>query len=169
MRSAMLFGFFAMVFLGFCSLRANARPKKIDYDSAICQKMALVAAGGAGGGAFVGITYGNKGVTASGGDFSIVCPLQHVTDTDDTSTAQVDLKLTANVLLSFSTASVCELDSEGSSFFSMPAFPTPSGTITAHAMVTLPSTASSPPNGLHFLCTTLKQGTQLGSIQVELN
>ena len=74
MRSASLLGLAFLIVYSFCIFKANAHPEKIDYHSAICQKMSMIAAGGAGGGTTPGLAYGAYTVTSVGGDFSIVCP-----------------------------------------------------------------------------------------------
>ena len=173
MRSLSFCGLAFLIVYSFCMFKANAHPEKVDYHSAICQKMQMIAAGGAGGGTTPGLMYGALGVTAVGGDFSIVCPLIYVTGSDVTSTddappgSTVTLTLTAKVT-STSTASACELRSESTLFISVPTFPLGSGTISGSASVVLPSTTAGNPNGLHFTCTPLKQNTQLGSIQIQV-
>ena len=173
MRSASFLGLALLVIYSFCMFKANAHPEKIDYHSSICQKMSMMAAGGAGGGVVPGLAYNAQGVTSVAGDFSIVCPLLFVTGSDDNtgddaSATTVTVNFTARVT-STSIASACDLRAEtGGAIVSIPSFPIGVTTIAGTGSVVLPSTASSSPNGLKLVCTPLKQNTLLGSIQIQV-
>lgn len=174
MRSASLMGLVLLVVYSFCMFKANAHPEMIDYHSSICQKMQMMAAGGAGGGTVPGLLYSPTGVTSVAGDFSIVCPLLFVSgrddsSTDDASATTVTVNFTAKVVSFSSTASQCELRAEISgAIVSIPSFPTGITTIGGSGSALYPSSAAGSPNGLRFTCTPLKQNTQLGSIQVQV-
>jgi hypothetical protein len=170
MRSSLILALGLIGLFGVFTFQANARPNKIDYHSGICQKMAVIGAGGAGGGApGPSLTYSSMGVKATGGDISIVCPLQHVTFNEDTSSGPLNLTVTAKVLAWPGTTSICDLRSENTGFVSIPVNLTGLGSIPKSNAEVLPTNGTGNVSSMRFLCTNLKMDTQLGTIQIQID
>jgi len=175
MRSYRFLGLVVVALIVVWTVGASARPKRIDYHPSICQKESVVGGvGGAGGGAGPSLSYSSMGVMVVGAELDVLCPLEHVTDDDDSSAGPVSLTVSVKVPFSPSTASYCDVRTESdTNFISLPTspstFPMPSGTATATGPLLLPTTApGGSPMGMLLFCD-LKQNTIIGSIEVFRN
>lgn len=136
------------------SIQAIARPYKIDYHPAICQKINGAS-----------ISYHVDNITVSGVSI-IVCPMEQVTLPDDSVAMN---HVTFKVWLSAGTStspSSCELDSGSSTFASLSTFPS---TLTLYSLggglFPLPTAVGSDPAEMHVTCDFEAAG-KLGAMQV---
>ncbi len=108
MRALMISVLALGISVGIYTVRAQARPKKIDYHSAICQKTNNGT-----------LSYSSGGITAAT-DVNIVCPLQHVTLEEDTppganGLVKITVKMRTGGIPTATTT--CQVMSEGLTFF----------------------------------------------------
>jgi hypothetical protein len=160
MRISVIVGGVLAVLVAAYGLRVNARPKKIDYHSAICQKVGGPAAAGT-------VTYTATGIDVSlpSGKVSVVCPLEHVTNGDE-HVANVDA--TFKIWVKGPTVTNnCQLSSVGSTFASITGFPSTLGVLSATAVLPVPTEADADPISLHVLCEFTGVNT-LGTIEVKM-
>ncbi len=173
MRSYRLIALAIVSFIGISTVTVSARPRKVDYHPAVCQK-GPVLGDLDGSGVAPSLSYGNMTVGPVGADITAICPLEHITFGTDTSTGPYWLTITVNAQTPASSAagSNCNLQIEAPLFSSLPtsAFPGSgaSGQPTAAAYEYLPALSTTGPLGMRLLCN-LMNGATIGSIELEID
>jgi len=143
--------------------RVHARPYKVDYHGAICQKSSSTGS----------VTYNVDGIKATSGSTQIVCPLDHITEQSDSiDSANTWFKLAFTGTLGSYSCTLKSVDaSTGASWtISMSGTPSGDGIVTSQAFPeTLPYAVSQNPQRLYVYCDTFASGMKLSTIEVTTN
>jgi hypothetical protein len=141
--------------------RVNARPYKVDYHGAICQRIAG------------SVTYNTDGVKATSAGTTIVCPLVQITDqSDSVDSANTWFKLAFTGTLGSYSCTLKSIDASTGSTWSISLSGTASGdgVVTSQAFIeTLPYDVSQNPMRLYIYCDTFATNMKLSTIQVTTN
>jgi hypothetical protein len=160
MRVSMIVGVLLVIFIAAYGIRVNARPKKIDYHSTICQKTNSSAVGTL-------LAYQSDGIAVtlmSGKTLSVVCPLEHITNGDE-QVGNVDATFT--IWVQGGSGNTCQLWSVGSNVASISSFPSSQGVRSGTAVLPVPTATDADPISLHVTCD-FASTSWLGNIEVKM-